>query len=176
MARSERSNIYVHQVERIEDLKTPKEKFIVEQLAQMVEPKDIIRKYAEAGMGRIDDAAVAYYRRTRGEVVRQLREKIMEASMDVPIANERIRLQRAEILYNQAQNITGLRDKVNTSLSVLDFAREETKESVPANVNMQFNQFNQLTNEQLIQKKIELERKIAQYKPAEVIDGQVEGI
>jgi len=155
------------------DFKTAKEKFILERLAQGMKPKEIIDGYNALKRGdTISSRVVNYYRTRRSELISRMRDTVVMNSMDIPIANERVRLQRAEELYSQAQGIMGVKDKVETSLKCLDFAREETQTDTPQNLNVQFNQFNELTNEQLLEKKKELERKILGFQKDEVIHAE----
>ena len=98
------------------------------------------------------------------------RAKYLNELMDVPIAQEKIRLERDEELYNLALTITDKKDKISTALTCLKEAREETKRVDHSQSFIQFNQFNQLTDEELLEKKRRLEEKILNIK-GEVVNG-----
>ena len=92
-----------------------------------------------------------------------MREKIVAGAMGVPIADEKIRLERTEKLYHVAATILNKKDMVDTSLRCLKEAREEVKgESSLKEMHLQLNQFNQLTDAELIRKKKDLESKIVE--------------
>ena len=98
------------------------------------------------------------------------RAKYLNELMDVPIAQEKIRLERDEELYNLALTIVDKKDKISTALTCLKEAREETKRVDHSQSFIQFNQFNQLTDEELLDKKRRLEEKILNIK-GEVLSG-----
>ena len=113
------------------------------------------------------------YKQSVGEVDEQ-KEKMLAASAEVPIAMERVRLERDEALYQLSQKLSGDKDKITHGLAVLREAREESKNAVQPNI-FQFNQFNTLSDEELLAKKKQIERKILDIKKVEVTDGALAG-
>lgn len=108
------------------------------------------------------------------KLVERLRAKYLNDLIDVPIAQEKVRLERDEELYNLALTIENPKDRIPVALTCLKEAREETKKIEHSNNFIQFNQFNQLTDEELLEKKRRLEEKILNIK-AEVVDGKISG-
>ncbi len=102
------------------------------------------------------------------KTVEKLREKYLADLMTVPIAQEKIRLERDEELYNLALTIENRKDRINSALICIKEAREETKKSEHNQNFIQFNQFNTLTDEELLEKKRKLEDRILNIK-AEVL-------
>jgi hypothetical protein len=102
------------------------------------------------------------------KVIETQRTKYLNDLMSVPIAQEKIRLERDEELYKLSLTIANSKDKIATALNCLKEAREETKKSDHNQNFIQFNQFNSLTDDELLEKKRRLEEKILNIK-AEVI-------
>ncbi len=147
-------------------LNPEKEKFICERLAQLKTNKIISEEWAKLHPEEqtLSMQAIRYYlitRRAKVEDIKQkLIEKTIEKAMEVPIANEKIRLQRMEDLYHISTTILEKKDKVTTALGCLKEARQEVKGDTTSTQNyLQLNQFNELTNEQLLEKRRELEQK-----------------
>ncbi len=105
------------------------------------------------------------------KLIERLRAKYLNDLIDVPIAQEKIRLERDEELYNLALTIENPKDRIPVALTCLKEAREETKKVEHSQSFIQFNQFNQLTDEELLEKKRRLEEKIINLK-AEVLDAK----
>lgn len=149
------------QVSELSEIKKDKERFICESLANLKSPPEIVKIWTEAfpHKEKLSLQLIYYYERTRRDLIETMRIQILEGSLNIPIAQERIRLSRNEELYQTASKILNSRDKVLTSLSCLREAREETKGEAGGTY-VQFNQFNQLTDEQLLDKKKQIENKI----------------
>ena|SRR3990167_8489845 len=101
----------------------------------------------------------------RESEIEHIRTNMFKDSLkrNIPIASESVRLEREEALYQLSQNLRIKTQKITYGLQCLREAREETKaKEAPAAVstNIQFNQFNQLTDAELIEKKKRLEKKI----------------
>ncbi len=107
------------------------------------------------------------------KTIERLREKYLNDLMSVPIAQEKIRLERDEELYNLALTIENKKDRVGTALTCLKEAREETKKVDHSQNFIQFNQFNSLSDEELLEKKRRLEDKILNIKAEVINDGQI---
>lgn len=103
------------------------------------------------------------YKKKLKFMIEDRKTDIIQKTLDeIPIANQTVRLDREETLYNISQNIQGQKDKdkIIYGISVLREARQETEQLEPVTANIQFNQFNQLTDEQLLKTKKDLEMKI----------------
>ena len=143
-----------------------KEAYICEQLVRLKSHRKIAEGWAKLNPDDkpLTKQAINYYIVTRKNKVEDLRnkliEKTVERAMEVPIANEKVRLQRIEDLYHISTTILEKKDKVVTALDCLREARQEIKGDTASTQNyLQLNQFNELTNEQLLEKKRELELK-----------------
>ena len=147
-------------------LNPKKEAYICEQLVKLKTHREISEGWAKLNPEDkpLTNQAINYYIVTRKSKVEDLRnkliEKTVERAMEVPIANEKIRLQRMEDLYHISNTILQKKDKVTSALNCLKEARQEIKGDTASTQNyLQLNQFNELTNEQLLEKKRELEHK-----------------
>lgn len=108
------------------------------------------------------------YKNCSGEI-EEMKGKFLVSSAEVPIAMEKNRLERDEALYQLSQELTGKKDKIYAGLAVLKEAREETKGSQVQPNLFQFNQFNSMTDEELLAKKKQLEKKILDIKKVEEV-------
>lgn len=95
--------------------------------------------------------------------IEKIRAAMFEKNLKVsiPIASETVRLEREEALFNLSQNLQKNTEKISYGLSCLKEAREEskTRETAGANI-LQLNQFNYLTDSELLEKKKKLEESI----------------
>ena len=93
--------------------------------------------------------------------IEDLKNSYLEKSIEqVPIANEYVRLQREELLYKVSQKLSRNTERIDYGLKVLREAREETDKKQEVGTAIQFNQFNQLTDEELLDKKKKMESRI----------------
>ena len=138
-----------------------KELFVIQQLAQLKSVSEVAKAYnAKFDGKKVTIPMVRYYKETRAPIIEQMRDKFISKTMYIPIANEKVRLRRTEGLYQESQKIEGVKDKVEVSLKCLKEAREEIKGESGSTQNfLQFNQYNELTDEQLLDKQKELEQK-----------------
>ena len=159
-----------------------KEVFICEQLMKLKTHREISEGWAKLNPDDkpLTKQAINYYIVTRKNKVEDLRnkliEKTVEKAMEVPIANEKVRLQRMEDLYHISTTILQKKDKVAVALNCLREARQEVKGDITSTQNyLQLNQFNELTNEQLLEKKRELEQKFIELSKRGVNSYEVKG-
>ena len=143
-----------------------KEVFICEMLAQSRSYDEISKGWAKLSPEDkpLTKQAIYYYIKTHKNKIEDMRqkfiEKTVEKAMEVPIANEKVRLMRMEDLYQVSTTMLKKKDMVTSSLECLREARQEVKGDTGSTQNyLQLNQFNELTNEQLLEKKRELEQK-----------------
>ena len=144
------------------EIKNERELFIIQEFAQLKSVPQVTEACNKkfTNLKPLSVYTINYYKRTRAPVIAQLRDEIINKAMEVPIANEKTRLQRTEKLYQVATTILAKKDRVETSLHCLKEAREEVKGESGSTQNfLQFNQYNEFTNEELMEKKRELERK-----------------
>lgn len=145
-----------------DEIMNEKELFIVQQFAQLKSVSEVRESYNKKFCNDkpLSAHGIRYYKETRAPIIEQLRDKLISKTMVIPIANEKVRLKRTEDLYNVATTILEKKDMVETSLKCLKEAREEIKgESGSVQNFLQLNQYNELTDEQLLEKKRELESK-----------------
>lgn len=105
------------------------------------------------------------------KLIETQRTKYLNDLMSVPIAQEKIRLERDEELYKLSLTIENKKDRIASALTCIKEAREETKKSDHSSNFIQFNQFNTLTDDELLEKKRRLEEKILNIKAEVIQDG-----
>jgi diphthamide synthase (EF-2-diphthine--ammonia ligase) len=138
--------------------------FICNLLAQYKTAPEVVKLLKEIHGVELSIASIAAIKSNNLKFIERHRAKYLNELMDVPIAQEKIRLERDEELYNLALTITDKKDKISTAITCLKEAREETKRVDHSQSFIQFNQFNQLTDEELLEKKRRLEEKILNIK------------
>lgn len=146
-----------------EDISGEKELWLCQQLAQIKSPQEVQELYHHKFPERkpLSVQLIRYYKETRGPIIEEMRNKVLDKALKVPIANETVRLQRTEALYQVSTTILDKKDMVDTSLKCLKEARDEVKgEGSSSQTYLQFNQYNELSDEELLFKKKELENKI----------------
>ena len=105
-------------------------------------------------IGLKSNIIVHLYKNKNKDLINKLRESFLSTIIEVPIAQKRVRLERTEELY-------GVAEEVDTKLKCLKEAREEVEGKGAANLTFQqFNQYNQLSDEELRDKLREVELKI----------------
>ena len=142
-------------------------RYVINLLAQSKGYKEIQGLVKTTHEHEISTGAIARVLQTSQGEIEEQKNKFLASSADVPIALERVRLERDEALYQLSQKVTGTRDKVVLGLNCLKEAREESKNTLPTNV-YQFNQFNNLSDAELLAKKKKLEARILDIKKVEV--------
>jgi len=99
-------------------------------------------------------------RKEHQDTIDKYREKFLNQGLDVPIAIEKVRLDRAETLYQLSQTLKSDRDKINDGLRCLKEAREEMK-GAAQHINFnQYNQYNQMSDRELQAKLHQIEKDI----------------
>jgi hypothetical protein len=142
-------------------------RYVINLLAQEKGYKTIVKMVKDTHQHDISlGAVINIYKRSTGEIEQQ-KNTFLTASADVPIALERVRLERDEALYQLSQKVSGTRDKIVLGLNCLKEAREESKNAVQPNI--VFNQFNNLSDAELLAKKKKLEARILDIKKVEVV-------
>lgn len=146
---------------------------LMELIARFAQFHDINKHFLEKYQITISSDLVAQYKRTAKwiPVIKKLREKYVTGIDEVAGMHKRVRLERAEQIYERAIQ-TG---KLRIALAANKDQREEVLEkqvgagNVTYNLN-QFNQFVNMTDEELEDRKREI---ISKIKKAEVItDGK----
>jgi len=105
------------------------------------------------------------------KLIADLRERYLATVSEVPIAQKKVRLEREEQLYEVADGIEEIKGKIDSKLKCLASAREEIEGRGAQSVTFaQYNQYNQLSDEELQYKIKEIELKIAKASAIEVED------
>jgi len=134
--------------------------YICNLLAQYKKPKEIISLIKEEHNIKVSPSSISQYKKENKELIEKLRTSFLATINDVPIAQKKIRLERADELYTISQELRG-GEKVNLSLKCLKEAREEVEGAGSGSVTFQqFNQYNALSDEELREKLKEVEEKI----------------
>ena len=95
------------------------------------------------------------------DLINKLRDRYLATVAEVPIAQKKIRLERAEELYEASGEIEEKENEINTKLKCLNQAREEVEGRGAGNITLtQFNQYNKLSDEEIQDRIKEIERKI----------------
>ena len=97
-------------------------------------------------------------------VIAKLREKYLLNPGDVAMSHKRVRLDRREKIYSKAMN----KDDLKTALSAVQGSTEEMEESKYGGINLNFNQFNTFTDEEIENKKREFLERLKNQKAIEV--------
>ena len=138
-------------------------------IAQYKKPKQIQILLDDEHDIKLKLNTIRKFNETDKELIGKLREHYLSTVSEVPIAQKRIRLEREEALYETADEIDEVKDKIDTKLKCLASAREEVEGRGGQTVTFaQYNQYNQLSDEELQQKIKEIELKIARTKIVEV--------
>lgn len=148
-----------------DEIRDERELFILTQFSQLKTCREVAELHNTKfpNLKKVSPEGMKYYKQSRAAIIEEMRDKFIDKAMNIPIANERVRLKRTEDLYTAASNVVAKDDNrilsaVEVSLKCLKEAREEIKgESGSVQNFLQFNQYNELTDEQLLDKKRELE-------------------
>ena len=152
---------------------TEKKFFICNLLAQYKTAPEIQTLVKDVHSDEVSRNSIYSLKKAHPQLIEKLRTKYLSDLTSVPIAQEKVRLERDEILYQLSLTIENESDRVDAALHCLKEAREETKSSTQTQNNyIQFNQFNSLTDEELLEKKHQLEAKIINIK-SEVVSGEI---
>lgn len=138
------------------------ETYITNLLAQDKPVREICNLVLETHHISIAPITVYKFAKIKEPVIERIRQVLSEKMLKraVPIASEGVRLEREEALWQLSQCLKRNTERIDYGLRCLGAAREECKVNQPAATNIQFNQFNSLTDEQLLLKKRELEKSI----------------
>lgn len=147
--------------------------FICNLFAQYKTAAEVNKLLKEVHNVELNPMTLSVIKNKNLKLVERLRAKYLSEISDVPIAQERIRLERDEELYNLALTIENPKDRIPVALTCLKEAREETKKVEHSQNFIQFNQFNSLTDSELIEKKRRLEEKILNIKAEVMTDGKI---
>ncbi len=143
---------------------TDKNVFICNLLAQYKTAPEIVKLYKETHNEETTNKFVYSIKKANQEFIEKQRAIYLANLSDVPIAQEKIRLERDEELYKLALTIESPKESIYAALGCLKEAREETKKVESGNNFIQFNQFNTLSDDELLEKKRRLEEKIISIK------------
>lgn len=143
-------------------LKGDIERYTCNLLAQDKSFKEVQNLLKENQNISVSDVTIRNFAKEKCDEIETIKNSLLakRAVSEIPIANERVRLEREECLYQLSQGLKSNLNKIDFGLKCLREARDETKGSGSYTSNIQFNQFNQLTDAQLLLKKAELEKKI----------------
>ena len=110
-------------------------------------------------------------------LIYRCRQEWAAGVMELPLAHKRARIDELSKLYERAQQNQGVSEfaRIMQSLSILREIRCEMEEAKTQFTNVFMTQINQMTDEELIQRREELRAKIKQWRPPnKTIDTQPE--
>lgn len=140
------------------------ETYICNLLAQDKNPREVSQLLQDSQRISITSQTIRKFSQEKEPIIERIRQELSEKMLKryIPIASETTRMEREEALYQLSQSLKQRTERIDYGLRCLGAAREECKsekkDSTPQNV--QFNQYNILTDEQLLFKKRELEKSI----------------
>ena len=148
---------------------TPDQKILIcNLLAQYKKPRQIMSILKDEHELNVKTKTITKFKNSEQELIGKLRDRFLATVAEVPIAQKRIRLERAENLYEISQELEG-KDRVDSGVKVLATAREEVEGKGSSQITLQqFNQYNQLTDEELQDKIKDIESKIMKTNVVEV--------
>lgn len=129
-----------------------------ELMARFCTNDEIRQHFAENHKVFISPALVGQYKRTEKwkPVIQKLRATYLGSMTDVPGTHKKIRMERREKIYEVAMK-TG---QLKHAITAVKHQEEEMEGRNQGNVNLTFNQFNGLTDEELEEKKRDLLERI----------------
>lgn len=140
------------------DIKT----FVCNLLAQYKKPREVVELVKKHFDEDISSTSVYAYYKLNKQKVDKYRSNFVNSIQEVPISHKRIRLEREDELYEEAGNISEVGRKIDIRLKCLANAREEVEGGKTGNVTFaQINQYNNYTDEELLNKKKEIEENIS---------------
>lgn len=137
--------------------------FVANLIAQYKTAPDIKKLALEIHKVSLTSTDIYAFKSANSGLIEKLREKFLEKTSDIPIAQERIRLEREEELYQLSQKVEKKESKVILGLSCLREAREETKVRSPSEISFnQYNEFRELSDQDLMLKLQEIRRQVTE--------------
>jgi len=131
-------------------------------IAQYKKPKEIKELVEEQHGINVKTTTISKFKQDEKELIGKLRAQYLETVVEVPIAQKRVRLERAEGLYESACEIDNSKDRIDTRLKCLSNARDEVEGKGSSQVTFaQYNQYNNLSDDELNYKIREIEEKVA---------------
>lgn len=142
---------------------------ICKMIAQFMPVRDIKTQLHEEGIS-ISPSTIIFYQKSSkwAPAIEKMRNEYLSNIMEVPIAHKRVRLERLEMLYKQAQT----QRKPEVSRSMLAAARDEI-EGKNVNITAIMNKYEGLSDDELEDRRQEILGKI---KDERVVECQGEPI
>ena len=144
------------------------ESFVCHLAGQMKTLPEIQEQLLKIHKIEIGTQAIRRFIERKKDYVARIRETYLADISDVPIAQEKIRLERDEALYQLSQTLSNVPTRIEKGISCLREAREELKGGT-YQFN-QFNQYNQFTDEQLLEKQKKIESQIIDLSKEEKVE------
>lgn len=141
------------------------ETYVCNLLAQDKNPREVSQLLQDTHRISITSQTIRKFFQEKEPIIERIRQELSEKMLkrSVPIASEAVRLEREEALYQLSQTLRRNTERIDYGLRCLGAAREENKaQKEGPTQNVQFNQYNILSDEQLLLKKRELEKSIVE--------------
>lgn len=126
---------------------------LMEFIARFASTDEINAYFIDRYRLSVTSSLIHQYRRTKKwqPIINKLREKYLLSPNEVAMSHKRVRLDRREKIYQKALK----KEDLKTALNAVQGSKEEMEEKgIP--VNISFNQYNSLSDEELEDKKREL--------------------
>lgn len=144
------------------------------------EQKEIITMIGKGfSRGEINEYALAHFKKTISNpllwqyrhspkwipVIKKIREKYMIDIHEAPLFHKRVRLERAEKIYEKAE----AKGDLKNAISSLELARKETDEKVEgSSVHLTLNQINLMTDEEIEFRRQDILKRLGDSKTIDV--------
>lgn len=132
--------------------------FVCNLAGQLKSPKEISELLRYKHNAHYGERAISTFVEKNKDIIGRIRETYLADISTIPIAQEKIRLERDESLYQFSQTIAKPTDRIASGLACLKEAREELKGGhIQYN---QYNQYNQYTDAELLERQKKIEAQI----------------
>lgn len=155
-------------------LKPHHKDWIKTELAQYRRNIEIIEGFEEKYGYRLHDNQIDRIKKKHKDLITQIRVGYLKNILDIPIAQKRVRLDRTEQQYQDADSITNNAYRINIKLKCLAHAQEEIEGKTRLGDTFlnfqQTNMFTNMTDEELLAERTKILSRIKKVKVPNVID------
>ncbi len=109
--------------------------------------KDILVKFKEDHGITITETTARWYLLSKkwSAIIQGMREKWVVGVLEIPISQKRVRMERLEVLYQQAKS----KGQISTAKEILKAAKEEIEGTKSGDINIQMNKIEMISDEEI---------------------------